>query len=78
MTYGIQIWGTSKNSNLNKFQAFQSINLQLLTNSPWYVSNRTVLKDLKIQYEVVVFPRIMFETNPYTLTALKNYAKTNL
>jgi len=48
MTYGIQIWGTSKNSNLKKFQAFQSINLRLLTNSPWYVSNFTLHNDLKI------------------------------
>ncbi|KAL4136298.1 hypothetical protein QTP88_007846 [Uroleucon formosanum] len=48
MTYGIQIWGTSKNSNINKFQAFQSISLRLLTNSPWYVSNRSLHKDLKI------------------------------
>jgi hypothetical protein len=48
MTYVKQIWGTSKNSNLNKFQALQCINVRLLTNSPWYVSNRTLHKDLKI------------------------------
>jgi len=48
MTYGIRIWGTSKNSNINKFQAFQSINLRYLTNSPWYVSNRSLHKDLKL------------------------------
>lgn len=48
MTYGIQLWGTTKKSNLNKLQAFQSINLRLITNSPWYVSNLTLHNDLKI------------------------------
>lgn len=48
MTYGIQIWGSTKTSNLNLFQSFQSINLRLLTNSPWYVSNRTLHHDLSI------------------------------
>lgn len=42
-------WGTSKNFNLNKFQAFQSINLRHLTNFPWYVSNLTLHNDLKIK-----------------------------
>lgn len=48
MTYGIQIWGTTKKSNLNLFQSFQSINLRDLTKSPWYVSYRTLHNDLKI------------------------------
>lgn len=48
MTYGIQLWGTSKNSNLNKLQAFQSITLRVLSNAPWYVSNRTLHHDLNL------------------------------
>lgn len=48
MTYGIQLWGTTKNSNLIKFQAFQSISLRVLSNAPWYVSNRTLHQDLNI------------------------------
>ncbi|KAF0747910.1 Uncharacterized protein FWK35_00025438 [Aphis craccivora] len=48
MTYGIQLWGTSKKSNIQKFQSFQSICLRLLTNAPWYVSNLTLHSDLKI------------------------------
>jgi len=48
MTYGIQIWGSTKMSNLKIFQAFQSINLRLLTNAPWYVSNRSLHHDLNV------------------------------
>jgi hypothetical protein len=31
MTYGIQLWGSAKIFNLNIFQAFESINLRLIT-----------------------------------------------
>lgn len=34
--------GSAKNSNLKIVQSFQSINLHLLTNAPWYVSNRSL------------------------------------
>lgn len=48
MMYGIQLKGTIKMSNLNILQAFQSINLILLTNSSWFVSNRSLHDDLNI------------------------------
>uniref|UniRef100_A0A2S2PH29 Putative RNA-directed DNA polymerase n=1 Tax=Schizaphis graminum TaxID=13262 RepID=A0A2S2PH29_SCHGA len=48
MTYGIQLWGSTKMSNLKIFQSFQSINLRLLTNAPWYVSNRSLHHDLNV------------------------------
>jgi len=48
LSYSIQIWGSTKNSNLNLLQSFQSISLRLLTNAPWYVSNHTIHKDLYI------------------------------
>jgi len=39
MTYGIQLWGAAKSSNIKILQFFQSISLRLITNAPWYVSN---------------------------------------
>jgi hypothetical protein len=48
LTYGIQIWRSTKKSNLNFLQSFQSISLRLLTNAPWYVSNHAIHKDLNI------------------------------
>lgn len=48
-TYGSQIWGSAKPSQLQTIQAFQSISLRLITSAPWYVTNITLHKDLKIQ-----------------------------
>uniref|UniRef100_A0A2S2QP24 RNA-directed DNA polymerase from mobile element jockey n=1 Tax=Sipha flava TaxID=143950 RepID=A0A2S2QP24_9HEMI len=48
MTYKIQLWGTSKNSNLIKFKVFRSITLRVLFNAPWYVSNRILHHDLNL------------------------------
>jgi hypothetical protein len=48
MAYGIQFWGTSKKSNPIKFQAFQSITFRVLSNTPWYVSNRTLHHDFNL------------------------------
>lgn len=47
-TYGIQLWGAAKKSNINKIQTFQSITLRIITNAPFYVSNRTLHTDLRV------------------------------
>jgi len=51
----INVWNSTvgfckkQKTNINTLQSFQSINLRLLTNVPWYVSNLRLDKDLKIQ-----------------------------
>ena len=47
-TYGIQLWDTASNSNIEILQRFQSKTLRKITNSPWYVSNNRLHADLKI------------------------------
>jgi len=47
-TYGLQLWGNAKKSNLNKIQTFQNIALRKLLNAPPYVSNHSIHSDLKI------------------------------
>ena len=47
-TYGIQLWGTASNSNIEIIQRFQSKTLRSLLNAPWYVTNETIHRDLKI------------------------------
>ena len=47
-TYGIQLWGTASNSNIEILQRFQSKTLRSLINAPWYVTNETIHRDLKI------------------------------
>jgi len=48
-TYGLQLWGNAKISNLNKIQRFQNKVLRKITNSPLYVSNHSLHKDLHIK-----------------------------
>ena len=47
-TYGIQLWGTASNSNIEILHRFQSKTLRSLINAPWYVTNETIHRDLKI------------------------------
>jgi len=49
-TYGIQLWGAAKKTNINKIQVVQSKTLRLITNAPPYVSNETLHSDLNIPY----------------------------
>jgi hypothetical protein len=45
-TYGIQLWGTTSNSNIEILERFQSKVLRLIVNAPWYVPNSVIRKDL--------------------------------
>lgn len=47
-TYGIQLWGNAKKSNINKIQTFQNIALRKLLNAPPYVSNHSIQQDLRM------------------------------
>ena len=47
-TYGIQLWGTASNSNIEILQRFQSKVLRKITHSPWFVTNNRLHADLKI------------------------------
>lgn len=47
-TYGIQLWGTASNSNIEILQRFQSKVLRTIVNAPWFVPNEMIQKDLKI------------------------------
>lgn len=45
-TYGIQLWGTAANSNIEILQRFQSKMLRIITKASWYVTNDQLHKDL--------------------------------
>jgi hypothetical protein len=47
-TNGIQLWGTTSNSNIEILERFQSKVLRLIVDAPWYVSNPVIRKDLQI------------------------------
>ena len=48
-TYGIQLWGAACNSNLDIIQRFQSKTMTLMLDTPWYVTNGAIHRDLEIE-----------------------------
>lgn len=49
-TYGIELWGCAKPSNINIIQRFQSKTLRQMVGAPYYVSNKTIHEDLQIPF----------------------------
>jgi hypothetical protein len=47
-SYGIQIFGSTARSNLRTIEAFQSKFLRLIVGAPYYVTNETLHRDLKM------------------------------
>ena len=47
-TYGITLWGTASNSNIEILQQFQNKVLRSIANAPWYVPNTLLHTDLQI------------------------------
>jgi hypothetical protein len=47
-TYGIQLWGSAKPTNVNRIQRFQSKVLRAITKAPFYVSSHILHNDLTI------------------------------
>ena len=48
-TYGIQLWGCTKPSNIAIIQRFQNIVLRAIVNAPWYFRNADLHSDLKME-----------------------------
>lgn len=47
-TYGIQLWGTASNSNIEILERFQTKTLRAIFNIPFYISNKIIYHDLKL------------------------------
>ena len=59
-TYGIQIWGTAKKSNINIIQTQQSKILRLILNADWYIRNEDIHRDIRmptVNEEIANFSR---------------------
>jgi len=48
-TYGIQLWGCTKPSNIAIIQRIQNKILRAIVNAPWYVRNADLHRDLKME-----------------------------
>ena len=49
-TYGIQLWGCTKQSNVNIIQRFQNKVLREIVNAPWYLRNDNLHRDLEMEF----------------------------
>jgi hypothetical protein len=49
-TYGIQLWGTTSNSNIEILQRFQSKLLRVISKAPWYMTNKQIHQELNIPF----------------------------
>jgi hypothetical protein len=47
-TYGIPLWGTAGNSNIEILQSYQNKILRAIANAPWYISNKVIHADLQV------------------------------
>lgn len=47
-SYGVQLWGTASLSNIEILERYQSKVLRIITDAPWYVSNKIITRDLHI------------------------------
>lgn len=71
-TYGIELWGSAKPSNIRRIQTFQSKVLRVIVDAPFYVSNKTLHTDLQIPYVHDLIPtrfsslhsKFQFHLNP--------------
>jgi hypothetical protein len=45
-TYGVQLWGCTKQSNRDNVQRFQNKVLWGMVNAPWYIRNKDFHRDL--------------------------------
>ena len=47
-TYGVQLWGSASNSNIDILERFQSKVLRIINDAPWYVPNTVIRRDLRV------------------------------
>ena len=47
-TYGIQLWGCTKQSNINIIQRFQNKVLRHMVSAPWYIRNNDLHRDVQV------------------------------
>ena len=47
-TYGIQLWGCTKKSNIKIIQIFKNKILRIIVNALWYIRNEKIHRELKV------------------------------
>jgi hypothetical protein len=71
-TYGIELWGTDSNFNIEILHHFQSKTLRSILNASWYINNHRIDEDLQMNK---VLGKIK-EWNTRRLRKLENHTNT--
>ena len=53
-TYGIQLWGCTKQSNIDIIQRFKNKVPRNIVDAPWYIRNANLRRDLQMEIKVKV------------------------
>ena len=76
-TYGVQLWGSESNSNLEILEGFQSKVLQIITDTPWYVPNVVIKRHLQVLIGSTRSAKCVRQRTNYNCR-LKQYYPTDL
>jgi len=79
-TYSIQLWGCTKQSNIDIIQRFQNKVLRNIVGVPWYIRNSDLHRDLQMEmvtYEIGKFAkkheeRLLHHVNVEAIQLLDN------
>lgn len=77
-TYGLQLWGCTKMTNISMIQTFQNKVLRGIVNAPWYARNVDIHRDLQVEMVTEVIKkkaaghqkRLETHVNPNIITLL--------
>ncbi|GBN51182.1 hypothetical protein AVEN_63399-1 [Araneus ventricosus] len=58
MSYASPVWGAAAKSNIRTLESAQNIIARQLTNSPWFIRNRYIAKDIKLQPIIDYFKKL--------------------
>ena len=56
-TYGVQLWGCSKKSNIDVIQRYQNKVLRYIVNAPWYSRNSDIHRELGVESVASIIAR---------------------
>lgn len=84
-TYGCQLWGTASNSNIEILQRYQSKTLRLITNAPWFITNKCIHHDMKMptvkeeinSIRTNYLQRLSNQTNPLAISLLDDSGESS-
>ena len=75
-TYGIELWGCTKKSNIEIIQKFQNKVIRSIINAPWYIRNCDLHRDLHLDTVTEEIKKYSIDIiNVYIIMKIKRWNK---